>query len=61
MFYDAPFKLCLDHFGAERILWSVDYPYVRRDNAWDYLANFGLEEAVLQAIAYANAERLYGI
>ena len=61
MFYDGPFKLCLDYFGPERIVWSVDYPYVIRDNAWDYLANFGLAQEDLEAIAYANAEKLYGI
>jgi uncharacterized protein len=60
--------LTLPHFqfihalmGAERILYSIDYPYQSLDGARDFIAGLPVSEADKSCIAYGNAERLLGL
>lgn len=56
------FEYTVKLMGAEHILWSVDYPYVRNGNFYDFLvtADFlTLEQKEL--IAHGNAERILHI
>lgn len=59
MFYDAPFQLCLSELAADHLLWSLDYPYVLRDNTRTYLTDYPIDEALKEQIAYQNAEKLF--
>ena len=53
-----------DHIGAERILWSSDYPHISAD--WPYswrtiqASMAGVPRAERDLILAGNAERLYG-
>lgn len=44
--------------GAERIIYSEDFPYVVRDDVTTFLEQSGLSEADTHAIAHTNAEAL---
>ena len=52
---------CVALLGAERILFSTDYPYQSLDGVRDYLESADLTEAQRAAIAHGNAERLLGL
>ena len=58
MFTLPPFLLALQIMGADRILYSVDYPYVENDAARAFLENAPLSPADREKIAFGNAERL---
>jgi uncharacterized protein len=55
----------LDHvvaeLGADRIVYSEDFPYVKRDNVTEFLTGSRLSDQQMQAIAHNNAEALLGI
>lgn len=60
--------LTLPHFqfiyalmGAERILFSVDYPYQALDGVKTFIDSLPVNKAEKEAIAFRNAERLLGI
>lgn len=60
--------LTLPHFqfiyalmGAERILFSVDYPYQTTDGVKTFIDSLPVNKAEKEAIAFRNAERLLGI
>ena len=61
MFYDAPFQLCLHSIGADRILWSMDYPYMMREQTKEYLMNMPITQKEKELIAHQNAESLFHI
>ena len=46
-------------FGAEHIIWALDYPYVPfQECSTDFLLNSALTQAQKELIAHGNAERL---
>ncbi|WP_250696362.1 amidohydrolase family protein, partial [Escherichia coli] len=47
--------------GAERILFSVDYPYQTLDGVKTFIDSLPVNKAEKEAIAFRNAERLLGI
>jgi hypothetical protein len=55
----------LDHvlaeMGAERIIYSEDFPYVKRDNVTEFLTSASLSGPQMHAIAHGNAEALLRI
>lgn len=55
----------LDHvlaeLGAERIIYSEDFPYVKRDNVAEFLTSASLSGPQMHAIAHGNAEALLRI
>ncbi|MES3575503.1 amidohydrolase family protein [Enterobacter cloacae] len=60
--------LTLPHFqfiyalmGADRILFSVDYPYQTLDGVKTFIDSLPVNKAEKEAIAFRNAERLLGI
>lgn len=61
MFYSAPMKLCVERLGADRILWSTDYPYMLRENSLEFLQSMELEPSEREAIGHGNAEKIYHI
>ncbi len=44
--------------GADHILYAVDYPYVKPDHIYEFLAGSHLTEEQKELIAHGNAERL---
>jgi predicted TIM-barrel fold metal-dependent hydrolase len=58
-FASAPaFLATLLTFGADRILFSVDYPFGDNEAAVDFLTTLPLSSADRQKIAHANADAL---
>lgn len=60
--------LTLPHFqfihtlmGAERILYSIDYPYQSLDGAREFIARLPVSDHDKALIAHGNAERLLGL
>lgn len=47
--------------GAERILYSIDYPYQSLDGARAFIERLPVSEAEKALIAHGNAERLLGL
>ncbi|MGX7406518.1 amidohydrolase family protein [Aerococcus urinaehominis] len=61
MYDPEAMQLCLDLIGPERVLWSMDYPYVKRQDSRDFLASMHLSDQDLAMISQANAERLFKV
>jgi predicted TIM-barrel fold metal-dependent hydrolase len=58
MFTEPHLRFCLDVIGPDRMIYSVDYPFVGNDGALDFLLRADLPESVTEDIAHRNAERL---
>lgn len=54
-------RFIYDLVGAERILFSMDYPYQTLDGVRDFLENLPISQEEKALIAYKNAEKLFGI
>jgi hypothetical protein len=60
LFTQPHLRFCADVLGTERLIFSVDYPFVGNDGALDFLRQADLPETVKEDIAHRNAERLLG-
>ena len=47
--------------GADHVMYAIDYPYIRPDNAYEFLMDSNLTEEEKELIAHGNAERLLKI
>jgi predicted TIM-barrel fold metal-dependent hydrolase len=47
--------------GADRIIWSVDYPFLTLDGTQEFLAGLTVSEDDKENMAHRNAENLFGI
>ena len=45
--------------GADRIIWSVDYPYLTMDGTREFLGKLPVSEKDREKIAHLNAEKLF--
>jgi len=54
----APFTAAMMTFGADRILFSVDYPFSPNKPGTDFLRRLPVSPADLEKIAHGNADRL---
>ncbi|MEU3294379.1 amidohydrolase family protein [Streptomyces longwoodensis] len=61
MWSQAQLQFCLQMMGAERIMFSVDYPFIGNEGATKFLADAQIDERVKHQIAHGNAERLLGL
>ena len=55
------FQFILDVMGADRILYSIDYPYQSLDGARAFIEGLPISDDDKRKIAYRNAERLFGL
>lgn len=60
MFTEPHLRFCVDVLGTDRMIYSVDYPFVGNDGAVGFLCRADLPEAAKEDIAHRNAERLLG-
>jgi uncharacterized protein len=58
IFTNPPLQLALQVMGAERIIFSVDYPYSENERGRAFLDHAPLEPGVKELISHLNAERL---
>jgi len=56
--YLPPFLNLYMEMGADRIMFSADYPHNKEDVAVDFLMNLPISDADRRRIAHENAERL---
>lgn len=61
MFTQAHLRFCTDLLGTDRMIYSVDYPFVGNAGAREFLAASGLLDEAQRDIAHRNAERLLGV
>jgi uncharacterized protein len=61
MFDLAHFEFIYKIMGPDRIMWSVDYPYVTMDGTREFLENLPIGEFDKEKIAHRNAESLLGL
>lgn len=58
--FDRPhFDFIYATIGADRLIWSVDYPYLTLDGARTFLEGLPIAEEDMHKIAHGNAERLF--
>jgi predicted TIM-barrel fold metal-dependent hydrolase len=61
VFHLSPFLNALTTFGADRIMFSVDYPYSSNGKARAFLDSLPVSPADKTKIAHANADRLLNL
>lgn len=60
--FDYPqLKFCVEVVGAERIIHSVDCPFISNEGAKPFIENAPLNDVQKAQIAYKNAEELFGL
>ena len=59
MFYVPQFEFIRSVIGLDRVIWSVDYPYLTLDGTRKFLQNLTITENESHKIAHGNAERLF--
>lgn len=58
MFTYPQLKFTLEVLGADRLMYSVDYPFLGNENARTFLENAPISQQDKEKIAHVNAERL---
>jgi predicted TIM-barrel fold metal-dependent hydrolase len=58
MFSQNQLNFILAEIGADRIIYSEDFPYVVRENVTEFLEQADLSDGQRNAIAHGNAETL---
>ena len=58
IFTNIPFTAALQTFGADRLLFSVDYPFSPNKQGADFLKGLPVSGEDLAKIAHGNADRL---
>ena len=61
MYSHAQLNFVVDAMGADKVIYSEDFPYVVRDNVSTFLEEAALSSEQRSAIAHGNAERLLRI
>jgi uncharacterized protein len=60
--FDAPqFQFIRDTIGVDRLIWSVDYPYLTLDGTRSFLDSLPISDEELQKITHLNAEALFRV
>ncbi|MBL1079936.1 amidohydrolase family protein [Nocardia sp. 2] len=60
-FHTPALRNAIDEIGADRVMFSVDYPYESMDDAADWFDKADLPGSVRNDIGYRNAARLFGM
>ena len=61
MMTNEPLDFCLGMFGADRVLFAIDYPYEQTAEAVPFIRNAPLDGETMRKITHANAEALFRI
>ncbi len=59
MFHRAHFEFLRETIGLDRLIWSVDYPYLTLDGTRSFLDGLSLDSAEKHKITHGNAEKLF--
>jgi 2,3-dihydroxybenzoate decarboxylase len=58
MFSDEPLQCAVNSLGADRVMFSVDYPYESSVDAAKFIENAPLDDRIRTDICYDNAARV---
>ena len=58
---DAPLRCSLDMLGQDRVMFSVDYPFERPEEAGEWIEAAPISDAERRAVCHDTAARLLGI
>lgn len=59
--FDIPqLKFCIDVLGSDRILHSVDFPFIGNEGAKSFIENAPISETAKEQIAFRSADALLG-
>lgn len=61
MFSYPPLRCLLDVVGADRVMFSVDYPFARNEEGRDFIIGAPIDDTEREKLAHANAERLLNL
>lgn len=61
MMTQPPLDFCLSMFGEDRILFAVDYPYERTEEAVGFVRGLPYPAETMAKLTHLNAERLFRI
>jgi predicted TIM-barrel fold metal-dependent hydrolase len=60
--FDLPhFRFIHTVIGADRIIWSVDYPYLTLDGTREFIERLPVSEEDREKMAHLNAEKLFAL
>ncbi|MGX9792638.1 amidohydrolase family protein [Mycobacterium sp. MMS18-G62] len=59
-FSPPAFACTLEVMGADRVMFSVDYPMDDNKDGADFIASYPMDEATRAKVSYGNAARLFG-
>ncbi|MBQ8833606.1 MAG: amidohydrolase [Oscillospiraceae bacterium] len=60
--FDYPqLKFCIEVLGADRIIHSVDFPFISNEGARPFIENAPISDEEKEKIAHGNAEALLGL
>ena len=60
-FSDSALKCCIEELGVERILFAIDWPYVKNEDGVNWLSKFDMDPADKDKIFSGNAKALLGL
>lgn len=58
IFDDPQLKFCMEALGADRIIHSVDFPFIGNEDARSFIENAPISQEDKEKIAYRNAQAL---
>lgn len=61
LFSEAQLKYAIEAVGADRIIYSADYPFLTDKNTRRFLENADISAEDKEKIAYRNAEKLLNL
>jgi 2,3-dihydroxybenzoate decarboxylase len=61
MFSAEPLLCSIGALGADRVMFSVDYPYESADEAARFIDNVPLDDQQRMDVCFRNAEKLLGL
>ena len=61
MMSNDPLEFCLRLFGPERVMFAIDYPFERTEEAVSFIRDAPLDADARRLVTHANAEALFRI
>ena len=60
MFSAEPLTCAVNALGADRVMFSVDYPYESSEQAAQFIESVPVDEPTRRRLCFENAERVLG-
>jgi 5-carboxyvanillate decarboxylase len=61
MFWNPVLKFCVESLGVDRVMFSIDFPFERCQEAAEFMRNAPLSDEEKRKIAHENAQKLFRI